>query len=151
MTLESWGQTPAGLLAQQATFPGDDRQERAEAREFERHEARAEFEARLAADPGWQADRQRQLDVAAHIAGRGQVINVRSTIPPELAPLYGARAVAQAGVATWGPSPARPGGMVPTNRLAAEIEEHSRQRLEAARLRQRIENRGLPPGLEGMP
>ena len=107
VSIQSWDESPAGLLARRAAFPGDDRLARLEAAELDRQEARSAWEARLAADPGWQADRQRQLAVAAHIVGRGQVINIGAVVPPELAPLYAA-AAARAAV-TWN-QPRRPGG-----------------------------------------
>ena len=138
----NWDETAAGQLAQRAAFPGDDFYARREAAEQERREARAEFEQQLAGDPAWQADRQRQRDIAEHIAGRGQVINVRSTIPPELAPLYMAEQAAQARTGTWGPTG-------PTNDIAVEMDQAARDRLLAAQLRQQAMN--LPRGLEGMP
>ena len=137
----SWDETSAGQLAQRAAFPGDDFLARREAAEQERRAARAEFEQQLAGDPAWQADRQRQRDIADHIAGRGQVINVRSTIPPELAPLYMAETVAQARTGTWGPGGA-------TNDIAREMEQAARDRLLAAQLRAQAMN--LPRGLEGL-
>ena len=137
----NWDETAAGQLAQRAAFPGDDFYARREAAEQERRAARAEFEQQLAADPAWQADRQRQRDIADHIAGRGQVINVRSTIPPELAPLYMAEQAAQARTGTWGPGGA-------TNDIAREMEQAARDRLLAAQLRAQAMN--LPRGLEGL-
>lgn len=51
-------------------------------------------------------------------------------------------------VATFGPGPNNT--MVPTNKLAEEIAQHQADRLALAKLRQEMENRHLPPGLEGM-
>ena len=106
MSIQSWDESPAGLLAQRAAFPGDDRLARLEAAELDRQEARSAWEARLAADPGWQADRQRQLAVAAHIVGRGQVINIGAVVPPELAPLYRGGGGPGYGQSPWQPAAA---------------------------------------------
>ena len=137
----NWDETAAGQLAQRAAFPGDDFFARREAAEQERREARAEFEQQLAGDPAWQADRQRQRDIAEHIAGRGQVINVRSTIPPELAPLYMAEQAAQARTGTWGPTG-------PTNDIAVRWTRPRGTGWLAAQLRPQAMN--LPRGLEGL-
>ena len=142
----SWSDTPAGALANGGWTP-EDRAVELAARQAERARDRAEFEARLAADPEWSA--VRSLQEALRDRGwTGNIIEIGHTGPPELQPLFAARQAAQARTGTWGPG--ANGSMQPTNDVAAAIEQAGRERYEAAKLRQRVANQGLPPGLEGM-
>ena len=142
----SWAETPAGLLANGGYHPEDRAAELAE-REAEWRLARTEFDAKVAADPAWAASRKLQQALAER-GNPGTWINVGPSRPPELEPLFTARTAAQARAGTWGP--ASNGGMEPTNDVAEQIEEHSRQRYEAARLRRQMENQHLPPGAEAL-
>jgi hypothetical protein len=143
----SWAETAAGRLARAGDWPGDDREQRAAERAAEWRQARMAFDAAVAADPAWQAVRAQQQDLAA--AGwTGQVIEIDTRPPPELAPLYAAREAASARTGTWGPG--SNGAMVPTNDVAEQIEQHSRDVYEKARLRQQAANLHLPPGVEAL-
>ena len=141
----SWGETPAGLLRNQGWVPSDRSVEWAE-REAVHARDRAEFEARLAADPEWSASRRLQEALVAR-GWAGAWVNVGPSMPPELQALNAAGAAAETRRGTWGPGP---GGMAPTNDTAAEMEAFEKARFEALQLRQRAANLRLPPGLEGL-
>ena len=140
--VQSWSETPAGLIGNGGWSPEDRAVELAQ-RESERARDRAEFEARLASNPEWSAVRKLQEALAA----RGWPItwiNVERSRPAELEPLFTAQEAAQARTGTWGPGP--DGTMVPSNSVAEQIELHEGEKYEAARLRQAAENLHLPPG-----
>jgi hypothetical protein len=136
-------------------------------REFnspEHRAARAQFEAAVAADPAWSATREVQRELAENrgfaevhdfTEVRGYDQDGRPVLGDDWRAIHAwldeRRAAAQVAaipIATWGPNGR--GGMSPTNDLAEQIEEHQRQRIEAAKLRQWMQNRHLPPGVEAL-
>ena len=141
--IASWNDTAAAVLRNGGWVAED----RHAAREAEWRQARTEFEAKLNADPAWAAARQVQQELAER-GWTGSWLHVSPSRPPELEPLFSAARAAETRMATWGPD--GNGGMRPTNDLAERVEEHGRQRYEAARLRKQVENRLLPPGVEAL-
>lgn len=142
----SWSQTPAGLLANGGWDPSDRAVELAE-REAQHARDRAEFEARLAANPEWSASRKLQEALAAR-GWTGRWVDVGPSRPPELAAMDAGALAAQTRRGTWGPD--GHGGMEPTNDVAAQIEQATRERYEAAKLREQAAGLRLPPGLEAL-
>ncbi len=140
-TPANWGETAAGMLAggSQVEGPWERR-----AREFaspEHQRAVAEFAAAVDADPAWKFARELQRQQAARGLGPSAWIQIGDTRPPELRALWNAEHAAEARTGTWGPSG-------PTNDIAREMDQHARDRLLAAQLRQQAMN--LPRGLEGL-
>ena len=132
----SWGETPAGLLANGGWVPGDRAAEWAE-REAVHARDRAEFESRLAANPEWSAARRLQEAFAAR-GWTGNWVNVGPSTPPELQALNMAAAAAETRLGTFYEGR-------PTNDVAAAIEQHQRDRYEAAQLRLQAMNAHRPP------
>jgi hypothetical protein len=78
--IASWAQTPAGLLANGGWQPGDRAVELAK-RQFQQAPGRAQFEARLAANPEGSASRKQEARLPVAGPGRGLTSGRRKVRP----------------------------------------------------------------------
>ena len=123
-----WAETPAGMLANGGWRPEDRAVEWA-AKEADRVQARAEFDAAVAADPQWSASRRLQQALADR-GWTGQVVNIGPSIPLELQPLHTARLASQQRQAMF--YDGGHGWQPMEHEFAAEIQAEGRARTEAA-------------------
>ena len=140
--IRSWDDTAAGQLVNGGWRPGTDW----EAKAAEWRQQRAEFDARVQADPAWAASRRSQQELAAR-GWTGNVINISPSVPAELMPFYAAQTLRQAATRTDRPGqPPVYSGTAEAVELMQQIEQAQRDRWAANQLRQQVLNSRLPPG-----